>query len=204
METKICPICNIDKPLDKFGFNNRGIGESYYNRVCVTCTGRRTRAKLKLEFLDAFGSKCACCDEDDPRFLSLDHINNDGKKHRASFGDSSNTHRVLQDAKREGWPKDKYQCLCYNCNMGRAKFKGICPHKLKSKDEYKEELKKLVRDFRQEGLTLRRKIYGSVGGSKPGRAKTGGRVAQDPRIKVAKMLGITVEQLDALMKQHGG
>ena len=30
--------------------------------------------------------------------------------------------------KRQGWPKDGYQLLCANCNQGRARNGGVCPH----------------------------------------------------------------------------
>jgi len=33
--------------------------------------------------------------------------------------------------KDDGYPKDKYRLLCYNCNLARAHF-FRCPHELKA------------------------------------------------------------------------
>jgi hypothetical protein len=76
---------------------------------------------------DMYGWECACCGEDNPDFLSLDHINEDGGKERKN-GTVAKTYKL---ALKENDPT-KYQILCYNCNMGRS-FRGIdgvCPHKL--------------------------------------------------------------------------
>ncbi len=69
------------------------------------------------------GSVCACCGETDIRFLTLDHINNDGGVQRKVLG-RSDTYRW---AKENGFPSG-LQVLCYNCNMGKAKNGGVCPH----------------------------------------------------------------------------
>jgi hypothetical protein len=36
--------------------------------------------------LAAYGGKCVCCGEAEEAFLTLDHVNNDGKQHRAELG----------------------------------------------------------------------------------------------------------------------
>jgi hypothetical protein len=98
--------------------------------------GYRERARIKLLFLDAYGGKCACCGEDDYRFLSLDHVKNDGGKHRETVA----CHMAYWQAKREGYPKDKYQILCYNCNFAKGTNGGVCPHKsgISSSEAWKE------------------------------------------------------------------
>jgi hypothetical protein len=35
------------------------------------------------------------------------------------------------DVKRQGFPKDRFQLLCHNCNMGKHMNGGICPHQQK-------------------------------------------------------------------------
>jgi hypothetical protein len=75
--------------------------------------------------LAGYGGKCSCCGEDDPRFLTIDHVNGDGRLHRESLGGGSN--RVWLGIIRRGFPPE-YQALCYNCNSGRAINGGICPH----------------------------------------------------------------------------
>jgi hypothetical protein len=75
--------------------------------------------------LAGYGGKCACCGEADPRFLTIDHINGDGRLHREALGRGSG--RVWLDILKRGFPPE-YQVLCYNCNSGRSINGGICPH----------------------------------------------------------------------------
>lgn len=79
--------------------------------------------------LDRYGHACACCGESEEVFLSLDHINSDGhiqRKSRRAGGYIGLFRRSL----RIGWPTD-LQMLCFNCNLGRARNDGICPHQQK-------------------------------------------------------------------------
>lgn len=45
---------------------------------------RKTHWTLKLKIITHYGGKCTCCEEKEIRFLCIDHINNDGKKHRVN------------------------------------------------------------------------------------------------------------------------
>ena len=83
---------------------------------------------LRVEFLIAYGGKCACCGETQSLFLELDHILNNGAEHRRAVG---NNQQVMLELKRSGWPKGEYQLLCCNCNRGKALNGGICPHQQK-------------------------------------------------------------------------
>ena len=83
--------------------------------------------KLRLAALEYYGNgklECICCGETNTRFLTLDHINNNGKQHRKQIGNGN----LLAWIKRNNFPKG-FQTLCFNCNSGRALNKGICPHK---------------------------------------------------------------------------
>lgn len=73
------------------------------------------------------GYKCACCGESTKAFLSLDHINNDGAKHKreAKLKTGEQMHRWII---RNNFPK-MFQVLCMNCNWGKRMNNGICPHK---------------------------------------------------------------------------
>lgn len=122
METKECFNCKEIKEIDKFYRNPDG---SIRKHVCQACYGRRERAQLKLQAIEAYGSKCACCGEEHPYFLTLDHINNDGAVHREKY----NEQQIYREARREGWPKDRFQLLCMNCNFAKGHFQE-CPHKL--------------------------------------------------------------------------
>lgn len=73
------------------------------------------------------GYKCACCGETEPLFLSIDHVNNDGKEHRKQLGTLGGA-KFYKDLRERGWPEG-FQVLCMNCNHGRHRNGGICPHK---------------------------------------------------------------------------
>ena len=86
--------------------------------------------QLRLQTIEAYGGCCACCGEDETGFLTLDHIHNDGAKERKELGGSGRSILIMARLRREGWPKGRYQILCFNCNCARSAY-GICPHMLK-------------------------------------------------------------------------
>ena len=87
---------------------------------------RRNEAKATI--LTHYGAKCACCDEANAWFLTIDHINNDGflergnKKYRATG--LFYYLKIIAD----GFPKH-LQLLCFNCNIAKQHHGGECPHK---------------------------------------------------------------------------
>ena len=85
----------------------------------------RQKERIRQEFLTAYGRRCSCCGEDDPLFLTLEHLNGDGKIHREKKGSKEG---MLFDLRRQAWPKDRYALLCFNCNCGKARNDGRCPH----------------------------------------------------------------------------
>ena len=87
---------------------------------------RRIVAVRKAVF-DYYGNKCKCCGETNPLFLTMDHINNDGHKDKEKNGDRRNGWVLYRNIILNNFP-NTFQTLCYNCNCGRAKNKGICPH----------------------------------------------------------------------------
>ncbi len=91
---------------------------------------RRRLQKLRYACLVAYGGnppRCACCGEDCVEFLSLDHEHNDGYLARQGGKKSGNT--IYPELKRLGFPKDRgLRVLCYNCNIGRERNGGVCPH----------------------------------------------------------------------------
>lgn len=83
------------------------------------------RQKLYDEVIKAYGAKCKCCGETIRLFLTLDHVEAiGGQKTRPGIV------ATYIDARRRGFPDD-YQVLCFNCNCGRARNGGICPHTLR-------------------------------------------------------------------------
>lgn len=86
---------------------------------------RRRSRNLRQEVIDAYGGRCACCGTMEYEFLCLDHINGGGRKHRLETKSSRTT--IYWQVKQDGFPKDKYRLLCWNCNAAKGIHKG-CPH----------------------------------------------------------------------------
>lgn len=84
------------------------------------------RFSARMEMLKKYGMVCSCCGESDIRFLTIDHISGGGRQDYKNNG----THIAFR-LRKQGWPNG-YQTLCYNCNCGRAKNRGICPHQEES------------------------------------------------------------------------
>ena len=72
-----------------------------------------------------YGGKCVCCGEQNIYFLTIDHTYNDGNEHRKEVP-AAVLYRWLE---KNGYPKDRFQILCWNCNMGKRLNNGVCPHK---------------------------------------------------------------------------
>lgn len=102
------------------------LGKQSYkkNRSKKLLYSKRKGQEIKYKVFSHYGLKCACCGESDIRFLTIDHINNDGNKHRKEIGLLA----IYRWLIRNNFP-DGFQALCYNCNLGKAKNNGICPHK---------------------------------------------------------------------------
>lgn len=115
---KVIGICT------KCGQNNAVSGKV----TCEECAkkGSVFNLKRKIILINGYGGKCSCCGESEHAFLSIDHVNGGGGKHRREIGSSSTLYRNII---REGFPKT-FQLLCHNCNHGRYINGGICPHKL--------------------------------------------------------------------------
>lgn len=93
------------------------------------------RKKLLLETIGAYGGKCSCCGEMNPLFMTIDHINDDGAEERRKIGDGPSKGNKGRAGvhfygylKSQGFPKDRYRIMCFNCNCGRARNGGVCPH----------------------------------------------------------------------------
>lgn len=46
-------------------------------------------------------------------------------------GEPSKIGQRFARLKRQGWPQDRYQLLCANCNFGKLMNGGVCPHQSK-------------------------------------------------------------------------
>jgi hypothetical protein len=84
------------------------------------------RRQVRNELVEAYGGQCACpnCPETNSAFLTLDHVNGDGRAHRLKMGS-----HTYADLRRQGWPQEGYRLLCWNCNAMTRGGK-TCPHEL--------------------------------------------------------------------------
>lgn len=116
-----CEECK--SPLDRIG------------RVCNKCreinkkSCTMTRTSLKDMAFNAYGGyRCICCHETYPDFLTLDHINNDGNKHRREIGIGGG-HQWYRWLRDNNYPPI-LQVLCANCQLGKLRNKGVCSHQI--------------------------------------------------------------------------
>ncbi len=83
---------------------------------------KKHNSLIKEKIFDHYGRICKCCGETEPEFLSIDHIDGGGRKHRKKIG-SGNFYRWIV---KNNFPED-FQTLCFNCNCSKGFF-GKCPH----------------------------------------------------------------------------
>jgi 5-methylcytosine-specific restriction endonuclease McrA len=86
------------------------------------------RAVLKEKIVQGYGGKCACCGESEIEFLTVDHVVPVRRKHVAQYGTCGSA--LYRKLLKEGFPKDNFQLLCFNCNMAK-RTSAECPHQRK-------------------------------------------------------------------------
>lgn len=141
MQAKRCGKCSLTRPLGEFYKSNQprhSHGVMPHCKACVKIASRkryeknresilsreaRRRRELRAEVISAYGGRCACCGITGTEFLSIDHLEGNGRAHHKEAG---STKAVYEDVKRAGFPA-AYQVLCMNCNCARFVF-GVCPH----------------------------------------------------------------------------
>jgi hypothetical protein len=143
----LCFSCNCGK--------NKNGGICPHIKIQVSLDASTLRQQKRFEaFLSMYGQKCNCpgCTESSKSFLTLDHVQNDGHKERQNL----NRWDICRAATDHYCP-EKYQVLCFNCNCGKNKNKGVCPH-------LGIQQSRLVRNRRRNKFTLEqvkeiRRIY---------------------------------------------
>lgn len=99
---------------------NRTKGEEYRKK------DRERNYKTRIQCIEYYSNglnQCACCNEKEVKFLSIDHIDGGGNKHRKE----QKVGHIGQWLRARGYPIG-YQVLCHNCNLAKG-FYGTCPHK---------------------------------------------------------------------------
>jgi len=108
-------------------------------------TNRRYKKKLRDEAFTHYGNgilECLWCAEDDIEVLTLDHVDNDGKKHRRDE-DNANGRYFYGYLKKHGWPKlPRLQLICTNCNIAKVKNNGVLPPW--RKDKYRKSTNEIL------------------------------------------------------------
>jgi hypothetical protein len=118
------------------------------NAVSLKYRNLSARVRALKHYGGLNGLKCACCEEKEFSFLSLDHIDGGGNAERTAFFGNRyiGGHHIYRKLRLEGFPTG-YQVLCMNCQVGRRDNGGVCPHKRKplSADELLNEFDNLLR-----------------------------------------------------------
>jgi hypothetical protein len=107
-----------------------GVRRCAKHRASWNKRAQRERQSLRDTVLDHYGPRCFCCGETIKDFLTIDHKNNDGGRHRKllSGSNKSKTDLMYRQIIALGFP-DWIQIACMNCNWARARRPGnICPH----------------------------------------------------------------------------
>lgn len=134
---KKCIECKID--LNKTNIYSSSLKE--HNYICILCSNKRSKNsnyKIKINVFENYGNKCACCGENNIKFLTIDHINNDGAKHRKNenINTGNSTYRWII---KNNYPKN-LQLLCWNCNCSKNSY-GYCPHQISYEQHLKNKQK---------------------------------------------------------------
>ena len=115
----------------KYRINNREKVNAYQREYLkknpdkVRAARKNWHDKKREIVLNHYGNKCACCGETTKEFLEVDHINNDGGRHRRTDKEARRiTHWLIKNNFPPG-----FQILCSNCNRAKRIYK-ICPHKI--------------------------------------------------------------------------
>lgn len=135
---KPCCMCKRMMPLRVFKANKIvKCGYHSWCKYCISWKGRVDNKILKMEMIIAYGGKCNCCGEKGLEFLTLEHVNNDGKAYRDEIGGLGI--KVWMNLKRRNWPKDDYTILCWNCNCAK-KYDKFCMHNFEKYKIYTDKL----------------------------------------------------------------
>lgn len=117
----VCPNCTIRPATDG-------------TLLCDPCRETRRRvsnayyANVRQEVFAAYGGPvCTCCGETEESFLSIDHVNGSGNEHRRQIKNQGGSSNFYVWLKKNKFPT-AFQVLCMNCNHGRMRNGGVCPH----------------------------------------------------------------------------
>jgi hypothetical protein len=98
----------------------------YRKREVIIAQHKDFRRKIRTNVLEHYAGspRCACCDESEFHFLTIDHVNGGGAIHRRQGIYGAALYLYLF---KNNYPEG-YQVLCHNCNFAKWRL-GSCPHK---------------------------------------------------------------------------
>lgn len=104
-----------------------------HGRIFLKPRFGRLKNADRLEVISHYShntNSCACCGESVIEFLTVHHINNDGKEHRAQTGAKTGGKNFYRWLVKNRFPENPpLSILCYNCNNAIEKY-GKCPHQV--------------------------------------------------------------------------
>lgn len=115
----LCKVCNHKRVNEWIAKQDQ---ESFKRRRCEISV-KHVEA-LKFDVMSHYGP-CYCCGEDQLAFLTIDHINGGGNKHKKEIDRYG--FRFYKWIKDNNYPND-LRSACMNCNMA-TRFGKVCPHK---------------------------------------------------------------------------
>jgi len=98
----------------KYCFNENNI-RNYVCNFCRKIEKKNYKTKLKQLVFKTYGGECKFCQVNNINYLTIDHIDNSGSVHRKEIGQD-----IYTWLKLNGFPKDNFQILCFNCNYSKA------------------------------------------------------------------------------------
>ena len=101
------------------------------NLPAIKIRAKRHYEKWKKVVFDHYGNVCSCCGETQSRFLTIDHMDDDGAEHRKDVSAGLVLFKWLIN---NNFPKN-FRILCFNCNAGRFHNGGKCPHEAEYKSQ---------------------------------------------------------------------
>jgi hypothetical protein len=141
-QRKVCIKCEKEKDLTEFAKAKRN--KDGHRGRCLDCwaeysreyrqdnpgslqkqaaASKRQREDAKRKVFEYYGVTCACCGESCLLFLTVEHIDGGGRKHRKTMGAQT----IYVWLVNNGFPEG-FEILCYNCNCGKRVNGGVCPH----------------------------------------------------------------------------
>ena len=123
-QTKITTCAYIGSPLGKNKdkqctnfVSMRSQNKKYCKRCNHVLKVQNEKRKQRGILIDMLGGKCVCCGENDPMYLQIDHVNNDGHLDKKQGDNRRSIDKYLE-------LPEKFQLLCANCNHAKHKNGG--------------------------------------------------------------------------------